>query len=143
MLGRVKRTEHGRRRSPTWRPDRAAPGRDYPNENAGFKLGSSDFREVLNRSVRAPLAGAAGRCCSGAPDCLRKSGQPASGARGARQGEFTVRLALGARRSRIVRQLISETMPIAVSAVWWRAAGDFGAALFLRIAPSTLPAESR
>jgi putative ABC transport system permease protein len=110
----------------------------YPNENAGIGIVLTEFRQLLNRSVRLPLLvllASVGLvlliACANLANLLLARGIQ-------RRGEMVVRSALGARRSRITRQLVSEMLPIAV------AGGVFGLLLgrlllpFLaRMAPST------
>jgi putative ABC transport system permease protein len=88
---------------------------DYPNENAGIGIVVTDFRKLLNDSIRSPLLvllGAVGLvlliACANLANLLLARGVQ-------RRREIVVRLALGARRSRIIRQLVSETMLIAVT----------------------------
>jgi predicted permease len=87
---------------------------DYPKENAGIRIAIADFRDLLNRSLRTPLMvllGAVGLLllitCANLGSLLLARGVQ-------RRREMVVRLALGAKRSRITRQLISETMLIAI-----------------------------
>ena len=97
--------------------------RDYPKENAGIRIAIADFRDVLNRSMRTPLMvllGAVGLLllitCANLGSLLLARGVQ-------RRREMAVRLALGAKRSRIIWQLISETMLMAVTG------GTFGVLL--------------
>jgi predicted permease len=112
--------------------------RDYPNENAGIAVAVTDFRDLLNQFVRTPLLVLLSAvalvlliACANLANLLLARGIH-------RRREMVVRLALGARRLRIVRQLVSETMLVAVLggvggvllAVW-------GLPLLVRIAPSS------
>jgi putative ABC transport system permease protein len=112
--------------------------RDYPNENAGIAVAVTDFRDLLNQSVRTPLLVLLSAvalvlliACANLANLLLARGIH-------RRREMVVRLSLGARRLRIVRQLVSETMLVAVLggaggvllAVW-------GLPLLVRIAPSS------
>ena len=111
---------------------------DYPKENTGIGIAIADFRELLNRSMRIPLLVLLGAVallllitCANLGSILLARGIQ-------RRREMAVRLALGAKRSRIVRQLVAETMLIAVIG------GAFGVLLaflmlplLVRIAPSS------
>jgi putative ABC transport system permease protein len=103
--------------------------RDYPKENTGIRIAIADFRELLNRSLRTPLIvllGSVGLLllitCANLGSLLLARGVQ-------RRREMAVRLALGAKCSRIIRQLISETMLIAVTG------GVFGVLLGYLILP--------
>ena len=138
LLGRVKDgTRLAQARADLNRIAQRLAG-DYPKENAGIEIGVWDFREVLNRSVRTPLLVLLGAvvlvlliACANLANLLLARGVQ-------RQSEFTLRVALGAKRLRIVRLLLSEAMLIAVC-------GGIGGVLlaysalplFLRLAPST------
>jgi putative ABC transport system permease protein len=112
--------------------------RDYPKENPGIRITVADFRELLNRSLRTPLIvlfGAVGLLllitCANLGSLLLARGVQ-------RRREMAVRLALGAKRSRIIRQLISETMLIAVTGgVFGVLLGYLMLPLLKRLAPSS------
>ena len=111
---------------------------DYPNENAGIGITVTDFRQLLNNSVRMPLLVLLGAvalilliACANLANLLLARGVQ-------RQREMMVRIALGARRSRIVRQLVSETSLLAViGGVCGIAVSAWALPLLLRIAPSS------
>lgn len=104
--------------------------RDYPQADANIAVTVTDFRDLNNRFVRTPLLillVAVGFilliACANLANLLM--------ARGAqRQREMAVRAALGARRSRTIRQLLSEAMILAV----------IGGAAGIALAYWTLPA---
>ena len=88
--------------------------RDYPKENAGIHINLTEFRQALTGSVRKPLLVLLGAValvllitCANLANLLLARGMQ-------RQREMAVRIALGAKRSRIIRQLVSETMLLAV-----------------------------
>jgi predicted permease len=112
--------------------------RDHPNENAGITASVTEFRDLLNQSMRTPLLVLLSAvalvlliACANLANLLLARGVQ-------RRREMAVRLALGARRWRVVRQLVSETMLIAVLggvsgillAIW-------ALPLLVRIAPSS------
>ncbi|HWC17902.1 MAG TPA: ABC transporter permease, partial [Terriglobales bacterium] len=117
--------------------------RDYPNANAGIGVAVTEFLDIEQRSVRTPLLVLLGGvavvlliACANLSNLLLVRGT-------SRQRELAVRAALGARRARTVRQLISEAMLIAVLG---GAAGVTLAYLTLpplvRMAPSTFDISS-
>jgi len=53
------------------------------------------------------IAGARG---AGAADCFRESGQPNAGAASSREREMGMRMAVGATRGRLIRQLLAESL---------------------------------
>ena len=65
------------------------------------------------RRVQPAADRAHGVCRSGAAHRLRESGEPAAGARGVRQREVSLRLALGAGSFRIARQMLTEGLVLA------------------------------
>ena len=98
---------------------------DYPTENAGIGTVLIDFRQALNHSVRTPLLVLLGAvalvlliACANLANLVLARGLQ-------RRGEMVLRTALGARRTRIIRQLMSEAIPIAL-------AGGLGGLLFAR-----------
>jgi putative ABC transport system permease protein len=113
--------------------------RDYPKENTGIRIAIADFRDLLNRSLRTPLIvllGSVGLLllitCANLGSLLLARGVQ-------RRQEMAVRLALGAKRSRIIRQLICETMLIAViGGAAGVLLGFFMLPLLVRLAPSAL-----
>ena len=114
MLGRVKEGDTLKEAEADLDTIAQRLARDYPKENAGIRVAIADFRDLLNRSMRTPLMvllGAVGLLllitCANLGSLLLARGVQ-------RRHEMAVRLALGAKRSRIIRQLISETMLIAI-----------------------------
>jgi putative ABC transport system permease protein len=112
--------------------------RDFPTENAGIGIVVTDFRKIVNQSVRTPLLVLLGAvalvlliACANLANLLLARGLQ-------RRGEMVLRTALGARRTRIIRQLVSEALPVAL-------AGGLGGLLLargllpllVRIAPTT------
>ena len=98
---------------------------DYPTEDAGIGIVVSDFRQVLNHSVRTPLLVLLGAvalvlliACANLANLLLARGVQ-------RRGEMVLRTALGALRTRIILQLMSEAIPIAL-------AGGLGGLLLAR-----------
>lgn len=98
---------------------------DYPTENAGIGTVLIDFRQALNHSVRTPLLVLLGAvalvlliACANLANLVLARGLH-------RRGEMVLRTALGARRTRIIRQLVSEAIPIAL-------AGGLGGLLLAR-----------
>jgi putative ABC transport system permease protein len=87
---------------------------DYPNENRGIGIRITDFREVLTSVMRTPLLVLLGAvalilliACANLANLLLARGVQ-------RQREMVVRIALGARRGRIICQLVAETMLLAI-----------------------------
>ena len=138
MIGRVKQDVSLQQAEADLNTIAQRLARDYPKENAGIGITITDFRDLLNRSLRTPLIVLLGAVallllitCANLGSLLLARGVQ-------RRREMAVRLSLGAKRSRIIRQLISETMLISVTG------GGFGVLLgylmlpFLtRIAPSS------
>src|SRR5690242_3603412 len=98
---------------------------DYPAENAGIGPVLIDFRQALNHSVRTPLLVLLGAvalvlliACANLANLVLARGLQ-------RRGEMVLRTALGAKRTRIIRQLVSEAIPIAL-------AGGLGGLLLAR-----------
>ena len=88
---------------------------DFPNENAGIGIVVTDFRRIVNQSVRVPLLLLLAAvalvllvACANLANLVLARGLQ-------RRGEVVIRIALGARRSRIIRQLVSEAIPIALA----------------------------
>ncbi|HEU5402655.1 MAG TPA: ABC transporter permease [Terriglobales bacterium] len=113
-------------------------GHDYPNENAGIGIVVTDFRQVLNQNVRMPLLVLMAAvalvlliaCANLANLVLARSLQ--------RRSEMAIRTALGARRARIMRQLVSEAIPIAIAGgVGGLLLGKALLPLLTRMAPSS------
>ena len=87
---------------------------DYPTENSGIGTVLIDFRQALNHAVRTPLLVLLGAvalvlliACANLANLVLARGLQ-------RRGEMVLRTALGARRTRIIRQLVSEAIPIAL-----------------------------
>ncbi len=112
--------------------------RDYPNENAGIAIKIADFRQMLNDPIRMPLLVLLGAvalilliACANLANLLLARGVQ-------RQREMVVRIALGARRSRIVRQLVSETILLAIiGGALGIALAAWALPLLVRLAPSS------
>jgi len=111
---------------------------EYPKENAGIGITVTDFRQILNQNVRMPLLVLMAAvalvlliACANLANLVLARGLQ-------RRSEMAIRTALGARRARIIRQLVSEAIPIALAG---GLAGLLLAKLLLplltRIAPST------
>jgi len=90
-------------------------GRQYPDTNAGWEITATPFRDYLfgGANVALPLLlGAVG--CLLLLACANIANMQLSRA-SARQKEIAVRLALGAGRTRIVRQLLTESLLLSVA----------------------------
>jgi ABC-type antimicrobial peptide transport system permease subunit len=114
MLGRVKEGVSLEQAQSNLNTIAQRLAHNYPKENTGIGIAIADFRELLNRSVQIPLLVLLGAVallllitCANLGSILLSRGIQ-------RRPEMAVRLALGAKRSRIIRQLVSETMLIAV-----------------------------
>src|SRR5207248_3034848 len=111
---------------------------DYPTVNAGIGVAVTEFRDISQRFVRKPLLVLLGGvavvlliACANLANLLLARGS-------ARQREMAVRAALGARRSRTVRQLVSEAMLIAVfGGLVGVMLAHWALPALLRMAPST------
>jgi putative ABC transport system permease protein len=118
----------------------AALARQYPDTNAGLGVNVVDLHEAIVGDVRATLvvlqvavAIMLVIACANVAHLLL--GQAAR-----RQTEMAMRMALGAGRRRIVRQLMAETLVIAVpGGVIGVVLARWGLAALLAMAPSTLP----
>jgi putative ABC transport system permease protein len=114
--------------------------REYPDTNQGWSLRQRPLAEVLIGPVRPAMlliTGAVGLllliACGNVANLLLARST-------ARQREFAVRAALGATRSRMIRQTLTESIVLALAG---GAIGIFGAIWLVRllrvIGPSTLP----
>jgi len=115
MLGRVKQDVTLAQAKADLNTIARTLGHDYPTEDAGIGIVVTDFRQVLNQSVRMPLLVLLGAvalvlliACANLANLLLARGFQ-------RRGEMALRTALGAKRTRIIRQLISEAIPIALA----------------------------
>ena len=115
MLGRVKQTITLGQAKADLNPIAQRLARDYPTENAGIGMAVTDFRQVLNQTVRMPLLILLAAvalvlliACANLANLVLARGLR-------RRSEMVVRTALGAGRLRIVRQLVWEAIPIALA----------------------------
>lgn len=138
MMGRVKREFTLAQAQADLNTIAKRLARDYPEADPDLTVTLTDFRDIANQFVRTPLLIlllAVGvvlliACANLANLLLARGAQ--------RQREMAVRAALGARRSRTIRQLLSEAMILSVigggagiaSAYW-------GLPALLRMAPSS------
>jgi len=138
MLGRMKQNVTPTQAKADFSTIAQRLAHDYPTENAGIGTVVIDFRQALNHSVRMPLLVLLGAvalvlliACANLANLVLARGLE-------RRGEMVLRTALGARRTRIIRQLLSEAIPVAL-------AGGLGGLLLargllpllLRMAPTT------
>ena len=130
MIGRIKpQVSHGQAEANLNTIARRL-AREYPETSANINVAVTELRDMMNRFVRKPLIFLLVAvavvlliaCANLANLLLSRSTQ--------RQREMAVRAALGARRSRTIRQLFAETMIIAV----------FGGMAGVALAYWTLPA---
>jgi len=111
---------------------------DYPTENAGIGIVVTDFRQFLNQSVRKPLLVLLAAvalvlliACANLANLILARGLQ-------RRGEMVIRTALGAVRLRIIRQLVSEAIPVAfVGGLCGILLAKLLLPLLVRMAPST------
>ena len=83
--------------------------------NQRLKLQSGRHRRVADsRAVCRAADDAAGRCRTRAADCLREPGQSAAGARNREDTRDLGAAGAGSRRGRLIRQLLTESMVIAL-----------------------------
>jgi predicted permease len=114
MLGRVERNVTLAQAKADLNPIAQRLARDYPTENAGIGIVVTNFRQILSQTVRMPLlilltavALALLIACANLANLVLARGFR-------RRSEMVIRTALGARRPRIVRQLVWEAIPIAL-----------------------------
>ncbi len=114
--------------------------REYPDSNAGFSVDLAPLREELIGDVRptlwmlmaAVVAVLLIACVNVAHLLLARAG--------AREKEMAVRTALGASPGRVVRQLLTESVLLAVMAgVVGLLIGYWGTSLLTKLAPAGLP----
>jgi putative ABC transport system permease protein len=118
--------------------------RQYPKENEGVGALVLGLRDELSERARLLVLGLCGATlCILLLACANLASLfLARGAHRAR--ELAVRTALGAGRERLVRQLVTESLGIAlVGGVLGVAAAAAGGALLVRLVPSTLPIAER
>jgi putative ABC transport system permease protein len=138
MLGRVKQNATGAQAMADLNRIAQRLAHDYPTANAGIGILVTDFRKVLNQSMRVPLLVLLAAvalvlliACANLANLLLARGLQ-------RRGEMVIRTALGAMRQRIIRQLISEAIPIALTGgLCGLLLAKWLLPLLVRLAPST------
>jgi len=138
MLGRVKQSATVAQAKADLNRIAQRLAHDYPTANAGIGIVVTDFRKVLNQSMRVPLLVLLAAvalvlliACANLANLLLARGLQ-------RRGEMVIRTALGAMRQRIIRQLMSEAIPIALTGgLCGLLLAKWLLPLLVRLAPST------
>lgn len=138
MLGRVKRNATVAQAKADLNTIAQRLAHDYPTANAGIGILVTDFRKILNQSTRVPLLVLLAAvalvlliACANLANLLLARGLQ-------RRGEMVIRTALGAMRLRIIRQLVSEAIPISLTGgLCGLLLAKWLLPLLVRLAPST------
>ena len=130
IVGRCGPASQSTRRGRSSRPRRNA-ATEHPDTNKGTGATVADLREQLTRDVRPSLyILAAAVVALLLVACANAAGLLIGGALG-RQHEFSTRLALGASRSRLVRQIVAENLIVGLLAAGRASRWRSGQAIFL------------